>query len=358
MTSFGESHGSAMGVVVDGCPAGVPFDPNLLDLQLRRRRPGASAWVSARNESDQVRILSGVYEGKTLGTPLAMITENTDMREQDYAQLPSRPGHADDVWGDKFLHRDPRGGGRASGRETVSRVMAGAVAEMFVRHTLGGGLSRDPVEGLVGFGGEDLGGGREGGLQVSGYVSQVGPIVLTGKEREQARGLSREQIDGFVGRLPSPERGAELENLLLAAKKTGESYGGALELVLRGVPRGLGEPIFHKLKADLATAMLSVGACVGFEFGAGFAAAGECGRAFHDPGPAEAQGVYGGIRGGISTGEPIFLRLAFKPTSSLGLVAQQGRHDPCIVPRAVPVCEAMAWLVLADHLLAQRLAHS
>lgn len=300
VTTFGESHGPAMGVVIDGCPAGLNFDHELLLRELARRRPGSSNIVSARNEADTPEILSGVFEGKTLGTPIAILIRNQDARSEDYATLANNPraGHADDMWQQKFGHVDPRGGGRSSGRETVSRVMAGAVAQMLVR-------SKFP------------------GITVAAQAVQIGPLTL-------------------------PQDEAQLENLLVSAKAEGKSYGGVAELRLENVPQGLGEPVFRKFKSDLAQALMSVGATIGVEFGAGFAATQAEGSEFHG---SSEQEKYGGIRGGITTGEPILARVAFKPTASVLDVAKKGRHDPCIVPRALPVLEAMSWLVLAEHVV-------
>lgn len=323
ITSFGESHGAALGVVIDGCPAGVDFDHTLITKQMERRRPGnhgSGHIVSGRQESDQVEILSGVFEGKTLGTPIAMIVRNQDARSGDYSQIKNSPraGHADDVWKKKFGHSDHRGGGRSSGRETVSRVMAGSVARMYMHQ-----LSPQ--------------------TRVMGYAAQIGPLVLTDAEKALA---PKADIDACQARFPAKNQ-KEVSELLKTAQETGESYGGVAEILIENPPAHLGQPVFHKLKSDLAMAFLSVGAANGFELGAGFTATQTPGTAFHTP---ESE-VYGGIRGGVSTGENILLRVSFKPTSSILDVAKKGRHDPCIVTRAIPVLEAMTWLVLADHLL-------
>ncbi len=358
--SFGESHGSALGVVIDGCPAGITWDENLLLIELDRRRPGQSidgrpVIVTDRNESDRPELLSGVYAGKTIGTPIAMLTRNMDARSQDYDAIATnhRPGHADDVWQSKFGHTDPRGGGRSSGRETVSRVMAGAVARMFLKHTA-------PE------------------LKITGFAKQIGPYALTNDEFKkfsldaQANAaptkkptkkptekptekptslLSLPLADRYVARFPSPNQQLGIEHLLLDAKQNGKSYGGCAELWVDGCPSNLGQPVFHKLKADLASACLSVGAASGFEFGSGNSASVAEGSEFHCQANFEDDSRYGGIRGGISTGDRLVMRVYFKPTSSVLDVAKQGRHDPCIVPRAIPVLEAMIALVLADHLL-------
>ena len=325
ITTFGESHGAALGVVIDGCPAGIPWDEKLLRRQMARRRPGSGKLVSARRETDAVEVLSGVFKGKTLGTPIAMLVRNQDARSKDYKEIreKARPGHADDTWIGKFAHVDHRGGGRASGRETVARVMAGAVAQMLLQELLPS-------------------------LKVAGYAAQIGPLKLSAVDRRQ---LTREKAadfaDRFAARFPSPSQRKKVEFLLLDAKTRGFSHGGVAEIVVQGVPAGLGQPVFRKLKADLASAIMSVGATTALSFGEGFAAADAEGSVFHSQG----EDVYGGIRGGISTGEPIRLQVAFKPTASVLHVAKKGRHDPCIVPRAIPVLQAMTYLVMADHCL-------
>lgn len=326
ITSFGESHGSALGVVVDGCPAGVNFNLELLHKQLERRRPGGHGTgqiVSGRSEVDVAEVLSGVFQGQTLGTPIAMIVRNQDARSQDYEQIKGtlRAGHADDVWKQKFGHSDYRGGGRSSGRETVSRVMAGAVAQMM--------LSQISAP-----------------TKVIGYAAQIGPFVLTQEEREL---IAKVDVDSFQARFPS-NKDQQVSELLKQAQDNGESHGGIAEILIQNPPSFIGQPVFHKLKSDLAQAFLSVGATNGFELGLGFSSVSMAGTEFHK-GSGE---VYGGIRGGISTGESILLRVSFKPTSSILDVAKKGRHDPCIVTRAIPVLEAMTWLVLADQYLWSR----
>lgn len=329
ITSFGESHGHALGVVIDGCPAGIDFDEGYLKKQLERRRPGRAevsgvSIVSARNEEDSPVVLSGVFQGKTLGTPIAIIVRNQDARSEDYKNLSPRAGHADDVWKNKFGHSDPRGGGRSSGRETVSRVMAGAVAQMFLRSVYSG-------------------------FSVRGFAKQIGPIELSDDDYLALQGSKSGdfEIDQFSARFPSPQGAKQVEILLGSAITEGRSYGGLAEFWIDGVPAGLGQPVFHKLKADFAAAAMSVGATASFELGEGRASVGQEGVAFH----SSNTGRYGGIRGGISTGERIVLRVGFKPTSTVLDVAKKGRHDPCIVPRAIPVLEAMFALVLADHSL-------
>lgn len=328
--TFGESHGPAMGALVDGCPAGVVWQQELMNRSLERRRPGQNRFTSARQESDQVKILSGVYQNKTLGTPIAAVVENVDARSSDYKpeQLSQRQGHATDLWQSKYGHSDPRGSGRASGRETVSRVIGGAIARMFVTQII-------PE------------------AQVISFVSRIGLIAMSESDCvDAAEALESDpwHVDEFSLRCPSLEKNEQMESLLATAKETGESYGGLAMVRLTGVPRGLGQPVFSKLKSDMAAAFMSIGATAGVEIGEGFSAAQASGREFHN-----SRQDYGGLRGGISTGDPITFRVAFKPTSSRQNIALEGRHDPCIVPRAIPVLEAMAWLVLADQILLSRL---
>lgn len=330
LTSFGESHGAALGAVIDGCPAGIDWSQDLLLSDLARRRPGQSAIVSQRAEQDTPEVLSGVFENRTLGTPIAMIIRNQDAKSKDYDQIKNQPraGHADDVWKQKFGHVDHRGGGRSSGRETVARVLGGSVAKMFLR-------SVHPS------------------LKIYGFSNQIGDFILTENEREHFFQCGQ-SADDFSARFPA-QRHLEVFESLKKAQAEGESWGGQAEIVVQGMPKGLGQPVFHKLKADLASAMLSVGATSGCEFGAGRTASSQRGTEFHRSGGAESTAQYGGIRGGISTGEDLILKVSFKPTSSILDVAKRGRHDPCIVPRAIPVLEAMVALVLADHVLWSRM---
>ncbi len=304
ITTFGESHGPAMGVVVEGCPAGVRWKEEYFTDFISRRRPGSSVLVSARDESDTPEVLSGVFEGVTLGTPIALLVKNKDQRSSDYEQVKMTPrsGHADDMWKGKFLHSDHRGGGRSSGRETLCRVMAGALAKNFVKQV-------HPE------------------LEVVSKALQIGPLKS-----------SESDFD------------AQIEKLLVQAKESGQSYGGLAQLRICAAPQFLGEPVFKKLKSEFAAAFMSVGAVVGVELGDGFSVAGREGVEFH----THSKG-YGGIRGGMSTGEDIIFQIAMKPTSSVMDVAKQGRHDPCILLRALVVFEAMAWLVLADQILHRRL---
>ena len=343
--SFGESHGPALGVIIDGCPAGLTLDVGRLQWWMDRRRPGQSSVTTQRQELDRVEVLSGVYEGKTLGTPITMIVRNEDARSNEYSKekLAMRKGHATDLWQEKFGYSDPRGSGRASGRETVARVMAGFVAESLC-------LAWAPQ------------------MRMLGLSSKIGEFVLDDSVKENwiaklrmastlasADKISRNELgsvawaDAFSARFPDEERHEQVQKYLVGGRERGESYGGAAEVFIEGAPRGLGQPVFHKLKADFAQAMMSIGATCGFEMADGFSASSDMGSVFHHD-----DQEYAGVRGGISTGETMNFRVHFKPTSSLGAMALQGRHDPCIVPRALVVAEAMAWCVLADHMLWQR----
>jgi chorismate synthase len=330
LNTFGESHGPAMGAVIDGCPAGVVWQQDVMDRFLDRRRPGVNPLTSARREPDQAEILSGVYEGLTLGTPIAAVIYNRDARSGDYNpdQAKARQGHATDLWHSKYGHSDWRGGGRASGRETVSRVIGGAVARMLVTQLY-------PE------------------AQVISFTSRIGRIGLSEEDCvDAAEALEADpwQVDEFSLRCPSIEKNEQMEMLISEAKETGESYGGEAMIRIAGLPRGLGQPVFAKLKSEMSAAFLSIGATLGFGLGQGFDAACASGKEFHN-----SKQDYGGLRGGISTGEPMTFTVAFKPTSTRGEMALRGRHDPCIVPRAIPVLEAMSWLVLADQILLARL---
>ncbi len=306
--SFGESHGVALGAIVDGCPAGVTFDAAFLQSELDRRKPGSSSSVSARSEADHCEVLSGVFEGKTLGTPICLMVRNFDARPQDYQKIAisPRPGHADDVWKEKFGHSDPRGGGRSSGRETVARVMGGAIAKMAMRAVV-------PE------------------LRFESFSAEIGPFQLTAGDQKKE----------------------EVAAALAKVREQGNSWGGIAEIRLTGVPKGLGQPVFHKLKADLAAALMGVGAVSAVEFGQGLHRPERDGISFHQS--ESGSDVYGGVRGGISTGDPIVVRAHVKPTSSILDVAKQGRHDPCVLIRALPVLESMVALVMVDHLLGKRL---
>lgn len=312
LTSFGESHGAALGVVLDGVPPGLAVNLDDLKRELARRAPGQSAFTTARKEADEPEILSGVFEGKTLGTPIAVIVRNTDQRSTDYDALRDqhRPGHADRTTELKFGIRDHRGGGRASGRETVARVIAGYFASLVLPQMSAFAWS------------EAIGNHKNG------------PV------------LTRERtVLGFT----NEDCSTAAEEFLLECKAKGESAGGVVGLVIEGVPAGLGEPAFEKLKADLARAMLSLPGCLGFEVGIGFAASEIAGSVL-----SRDSKNFGGMEGGITNGDPLTMRVAFKAPSTVGDKAKAGRHDPCLLPRVLPVVEAMAKIVIADHYLRQK----
>jgi len=330
VSTFGESHGRALGALVQGCPAGIPFDQALLERNLQRRRPGQSAVTTARSEEDRPEIFSGVFEGRTLGTPIAMAVFNKDADSTSYTKenLKTRPGHATDLWQEKFGHSDPRGSGRASGRETLSRVLGGSVAEMFLNTVC-------PE------------------LKVFGFVSQVGPWQWE-PERilEIAAALNEGRLNAydFQTRIPDAEQDQEISRRLIKAKEEGDSFGGTIEMFITNVPPYLGQPVFRKMKSELTAAMMSVGATQSVEFGFAHQERTKPGSSFH-----QNSEVYAGLRGGITTGERLHLRVGFKPPATLATMARQGRHDPCILPRALPVLEAMVHLVLADQVLWRRL---
>ena len=345
VTTFGESHGVGLGVTVDGCPAGLPFDPAAVQAEMDRRRPGQSRLVTQRKEGDAVEVLSGVFEGRTTGTPIGLVIYNKDQRSKDYGHIfdKFRPSHADYTFQAKYGHRDYRGGGRSSARETAARVAAGAIARQLLAHF---------------------------GVKVRSYVDQVGDIT-TGKDY---RDLDLGAIDGNDVRCPDAEAAARMETEILAVRKAGDTIGGVVRCVISGVPPGLGEPVFDKLHADLGKAVLSINACKGFEIGSGFAGVSLRGSAHNDAFYTDAAGRVrtrtnrsGGVQGGISNGEDIVFRAAFKPVATIVqdqesvneageavTVTGKGRHDPCVLPRAVPIVDAMSCLVLADHLLRAR----
>lgn len=321
LTTFGESHGVALGAIVDGCPAGIPMTLEDIQRPLNRRRPGQSAITTSRGEGDQAELLSGVFEGHTLGSPICVIVRNHDARSQDYDPGYMRAGHADRVWQEKFGRRDWRGGGRASGRETIGRVIGGAIAEAIL-----------PPE-----------------VSIVGFTRQVGTLIA----QDLPDHLTRDAVDAHATRCPDPAIAAEIEADLLHCKHEGDSRGGVAELWIDGCPMGLGEPVFHKAKNALAGALLSVGAVVGVTLGDAWTDARTPGSAFHQgvsgAGPdAGLSPASNGIQGGITNGQRIRLQVFFKPASTVGSMAKQGRHDPCIIPRAIPVLEAMCALTLAD----------
>jgi chorismate synthase len=342
--TFGESHGAAIGCILDGCPAGLAIDLTAIQYEMDRRRPGQSKIVTQRNESDSVQILSGIFEGKTTGTPIAMLIPNEDQRSRDYAHIESayRPSHADFTWQAKFGHRDHRGGGRSSARETAARVAAGAIAKQF--------LATQHID-------------------IQAFVSQVGDISL----EKQATELDFSETEKNDIRCPDPATAERMIRLIQEVKKDGDTIGGVVSCVIRGCPVGLGAPVFDKLHADLGKAMLSINAAKGFEYGSGFAGVSMRGSAHNDAFYNENGRIMtktnhsGGIQGGISNGMDIDFRVAFKPVATIMHpqnsvneagesveVSGRGRHDPCVVPRAVPIVEAMAALVLADHILRTR----
>lgn len=335
ITSFGESHGVALGCIIDGCPAGIDFDFDKLCKELERRRPGKHHneqmnLVSKRNEADLPEVLSGVFQGKTLGTPIAVIVRNMDAQSKDYEEIKNTPraGHADDVWKNKFGVSDHRGGGRSSGRETLSRVIGGALAKMALKK-----LAPE--------------------LHIVGFCHQIGSEVLSSEDKNHflADCKNSEFLqDLFPARFPMKDS-QKVIDLLTKAQSQGESLGAKVEIRVSGMIANLGQPVFHKLKADIASAALSIGAVSEFQIGDGEASVSR-GTEFHK---SSNSSVYGGVRGGISTGEDLIIQVGFKPTSSILDVAKKGRHDPCIAVRAIPVLEAMIAMVLFDHLLWSRL---
>lgn len=341
LTTFGESHGEAMGGVIDGCPAGVSIDLDAIENQMMRRRPGQSTIVTQRKEADTVRFLSGIFEGKTTGTPIGFIIENTNQKSADYTHIKDsyRPSHADYTFDKKYGHRDYRGGGRSSARETACRVAAGAIASQLL-----------------------------GAIAITGYVSSVGDLTLEKPYQE----LDFNTVDSNVVRCPDAEMASKMIAKIKEVKKQGDTIGGIITCVIQNVPVGLGEPVFDKLHAQLGKAMLSINAVKGFEFGSGFKGAtmngSEHNDLFNQDGTTKSN-LSGGVQGGISNGMDIYFRVAFKPVATIMQKQQtinskgekvemqgKGRHDPCVVPRAVPIVEAMAALTIADFWLANKLS--
>ena len=337
VTSFGESHGPAIGGIVDGCPPGMALSEDDIQVQLERRRPGKSRHTTPRREPDTVKILAGVFEGKTTGAPIGLLIENTDQRSKDYHEIMDRfrPGHADYTYHHKYGCRDYRGGGRSSARETAVRVAAGAIARKYLKERYG--------------------------VEIRGYLAQLGPI--------RPDKLIWEEVDNNPFFCPDPDKVAELETFMDALRKSGDSIGARVTVVASGAPVGWGEPVFDRLDADLAHALMSINAVKGVEIGAGFACIEQRGAEHRDE--ITLQGFLsnnaGGILGGISTGQDIVASLALKPTSSIRLpgrtvnvrgepveVITKGRHDPCVGIRATPIAEAMMALVLMDHALRHR----
>ncbi|MDF9800139.1 chorismate synthase [Catalinimonas alkaloidigena] len=341
ITTFGESHGKSIGVIIDGCPAGMPLDEVLIQKDMDRRKPGQSKITTQRKESDTFHIQSGVFDGKTTGTPIMILIPNEDQRSKDYSHIADkyRPSHADFTYQSKYGIRDYRGGGRSSARETAARVAAGAVAKQFLRHK---------------------------GIEINAYVSQVGTLRLEKSYHELDLSRSEENIV----RCPDPATAEQMIELIDTTRKNRDTIGGIVSCVIADVPVGLGEPVFDKLHAELGKAMLGINAVKGFEYGSGFEGVALNGSQHNDAYYKEDDKVRtrtnhsGGIQGGISNGEDIYFRVAFKPVATLMqdqeslneagetvTVSGKGRHDPCVVPRAVPIVEAMAALVIADYYL-------
>ena len=346
ISTFGESHGAGIGVVIDGCPSQLPILPEEIQRELDRRRPGQSALSTPRNEGDRVEILSGVYQGMTTGTPIALLVRNTDHRPQAYDKLREqfRPSHADFTYNAKYGFRNPEGGGRASARETIGRVAAGAIAKKVL-------AALCPE------------------IAFSCYVESVAEIAMPQSETF----FPQSKIESVPVRCPLPEIAEKMSERIKSARADGDSVGGTIRCKIRGVPAGLGEPVFDRLEADLAKAMLCIPATKGFEIGSGFAGTLLRGSQHNDAFEMRdgkirtATNRSGGVQGGISNGEEISFRVAFKPTPTIAKTQQSvnaageacevighGRHDPCVLPRAVPIVEAMAALVLVDHLLRQK----
>lgn len=343
LTTFGESHGNGIGGVIEGFPAGVEIDETFIQKELLRRKPGQSALTTSRNESDRVEILSGLFEGRSTGTPIGFLVRNENQHSADYNNLRDiyRPSHADFTYQSKYGIRDHRGGGRSSARETIARCVGGAFAKIALRQL---------------------------GISVTAYTSQVGNIAL----EQDYRAYDLSLAESNAVRCPDPEKAAEMAELITQIKKEGDTVGGIITGVIQGCPVGLGEPVFGKLHAALGAAMLSINAVKGFEYGEGFAGATATGSELNDPFIPAPDGTVrtasnhsGGIQGGISNGEDIYFRVAFKPVATLlreqqtvnsqgqpARIEVRGRHDPCVLPRAVPIVEAMAAMTILDyHLL-------
>ena len=344
VTTFGESHGAAVGGVIDGFPAGIAIDEAFIQQELDRRKPGQSRITTARKEADQVELLSGVFEGQSTGCPIGFVVRNTNQHSSDYDNLRQlfRPSHADFTYYGKYGIRDHRGGGRSSARETISRVVAGALAKLALKQL---------------------------GISIQAYTSQVGPIALEKDYKQYDLSLTETNIV----RCPDPEKAAQMEELIAAVKADGDTIGGVITCVVKGCPAGLGEPAFDKLHAQLGHAMLSINAVKGFEYGMGFDGVTQRGSEQNDIFVSDQGAITtatnrsGGIQGGISNGQDIYFRVAFKPVATLlreqptvdihgqeTVVHARGRHDPCVLPRAVPVVEAMAAMVILDAYLVNK----
>jgi chorismate synthase len=346
LTSFGESHGAAIGGIIDGCPAGLKVDLELVQQDLDRRKPGQSHITTQRNETDKVEFLSGIFDGETTGTPIGFIIKNKDHHSADYNDLKDvyRPSHADYTYDQKYGVRDHRGGGRSSARETIARVVAGAIAKQLLACQ---------------------------GIKINAYVSQVGEITLTKSYQE----LDLSLTESTIVRCPDPETSSKMIARIEEAGRNHDTVGGVVSGLITGVPAGWGEPVFNKLHADLGHAMLGINAVKGFEYGSGFAGTELSGSQHNDIFIKKDDKIStltnhsGGIQGGISNGQDIYWRVAFKPIATLlkeqktvdkdeneTTINPKGRHDPCVLPRAVPIVEAMAAIVLADHFLLARLS--
>ena len=344
LTTFGESHGKGLGGVIDGCPAGLTVDFDFVQNELDRRKPGQSKIVTQRKEGDKVVFFSGIFEGQTTGTPIGFVIENDNQKSHDYDHIKDkyRPSHADFTFQEKFGVRDYRGGGRSSARETASRVVGGAIAKLFLKSK---------------------------GVDITGYVSQVGALKL----EEDYSVLDFNEIENNIVRCPDPKLANEMIDHIMDIRKQGDTIGGVVSCVIKGTPVSLGEPVFDKLHAELGKGMLSINAVKGFEFGSGFEGVALKGSEHNDEFYTENGAVKtktnlsGGIQGGISNGQDIYFKVAFKPVATImqdqnsidktgnpAVVSGKGRHDPCVVPRAVPIVEAMAALTLVDYLLLSR----
>ncbi len=341
ITTYGESHGNGIGVVIDGCPAGLNIDESFIASELKRRRPGQSSITTQRQESEQFTIQSGVFEGKSTGTPISIFIPNEDQKSKDYSHLKDnyRPSHADFTYDAKYGIRDHRGGGRSSARETAARVAAGAIAKLFL---------------------------AQYNIQIIAYVDQIGSLQMTSDDIE----ISSSTIESNIVRCPDKNIAKKMISLVSDIKKQGNTIGGSIKCQITGIPAGLGEPVFDKLHAELAKAMMSINAARGFEYGSGFNAIKMKGSQHNDPFVIKDNKVLtttnysGGIQGGISNGMPIDFRIAFKPVATILqkqesinnkgekiILKGKGRHDPCVVPRAVPIVEAMSAIVIADFIL-------
>ena len=341
LTTFGESHGPAIGGIIDGCPAGLKIDLDAIEKEMQRRKPGQSAIVTQRKEEDTVTFYSGIFEGISTGAPIGFLIHNKDQKSKDYSHIKDtyRPSHADFVYDKKYGFRDYRGGGRSSAIETVVRVVAGSIAKMLLKD-----------------------------VKINAFVSSVGEI----KYDYQNSKVNFDKIEDSIVRCPDEKTSEEMISLIKSIKKNGDTVGGVISCIISGVPVGLGEPVFNKLHAELGKAMLSINAVKGFEFGSGFKGSSMKGSEHNDSFNADETtktNRSGGIQGGISNGMDIFFNVAFKPVSTIMRdqdsidsdgnevkVKGKGRHDPCVVPRAVPIVEAMSALVLADYLLLNRLS--